>query len=462
LQISVPNHWIAGAVMVAAQLGGCGSGLSGTEILEDLRRRDALLPEEGEPLFSRLTAPQETDPLDRDEITIENLLAAADRFSPQIGRARAAIGVAAGDTLQAGLYPNPSLELESEDIKPRAGGFARSETTVGIVQPIILSGRRSAAVASGSAKQRARGWDLEQTRRAVFGAVRRQVAEILYLRESIRLSRSLLDVARQTLFIAETRFEARAAPESEVIRARVEADTRELAISRFQRDLAAAGERLNMLVGGRAVPIERIAVELASTAPALELERLEQRVEASHPAVLAAGERIKAAEHRLDEARAGQHPDIAARVAYGFNGEVDEHLFEAGVSIPLTILDRNQGNILRARYAVVASKEQAKAELNSLRAELATAYQRYMSAREQAEAFRTRIVAAAERSLLQTREGYTAGKLAFLDLLDAQRTLAQARVAQLDLLRELNTAQADLYAILGESLEDESQGDEAP
>ncbi len=50
--------------------------------------------------------------------------------------------------------------------------------------------------------------------------------------------------------------------------------------------------------------------------------------------------------------------------------------------------------------------------------------------------------------------------LAFLDLLDAQRTLAQARVARLELMRELAAAQADLHGILGESLQTKTSGEQ--
>ncbi|MHC4414993.1 MAG: TolC family protein [Planctomycetota bacterium] len=457
---SILYLWLPGAVMVGVQLGGCGGGLSGADILADLQRQELLLPQEGEPLIpDQAQRPREADPLAGDEITIDDLLQAAERFNPRIAEARAAIGVAAGETWQAGLYPNPSLEFEAEEIPLSAGGLTDSTTTIGILQPIIVSGRLSAAVASRSAEQRARGWDLQETRRAVFGDIRHQLAEVLYLREAMRLNGTLQAMAGQTLRIAETRFEARAAPESEVIRARVEADSLEIAIGRLKRDLAAAGARLNLLVGGREVPIDRLAIELASNGPDLDLAELEQQLRERHPSLLAASERIKAAEHRVEEAKAGQHPDVAARLAYGFDGEVEEHILEAGLSIPLTIFDRNQGNVLKARFELIASKEQARAELNQLRAELATAYQRYMAAREQIAAFEQRIVGAAETSLAQTREGYTAGKLQFLDLLDAQRTLAQARVARLNLARELNFSWAQLHAILGESLK-QRKGDE--
>ncbi|MHC4416856.1 MAG: TolC family protein, partial [Planctomycetota bacterium] len=451
MRISDAAHRIPAAAIIAISLGGCAGPPSGADILEDLAQQGLLLPDDEEPSFSGSPSSRaEPDPLSGDTITIQDLLRAADRFNPRIGEARAAVGVAAGAAWQAGLYPNPSLELEAEDIPLSGGGLDQSKTTIGVIQPIIVSDRRSASAAGGRAEQRARGWDLGQTRRAVFGDVRRQVAKILYLREAIRLSRDLQEVAGRTLEIAETRFEARAAPESEVLRSRVESDGLALSINRLERELAAAGERLNALLGGREVPIDRISIGLASTGPTLELEWLEQAVDERHPRVLAANERVKAAEHHLDRARAGRHPDIAARVAYGFDGAFDEHIMEVGLVLPLTIFDRNQGNILRARYEVIAAKEQAKVVRNDIRAELADAYQRYMSAREQVSAFENRIVAPAERSLAQTREGYTAGKLAFLDLLDAQRTSASAQITRLGVLRELNTAQADLHGILGE------------
>ncbi len=457
---SILYLWLAGAVMVGVQLGGCGGGLSGADILADLQRQGLLLPREGEPLIAdQAKRPREADLLAGDEITINDLLQAAERFNPRIAQARAAIGVAAGETWQAGLYPNPSLEFEAEEIPLSAGSLTQTKTTIGVLQPIIVSGRRSAAVAGGSARQRARSWDLQQIQRVVLGDVRHQLAEVLYLREAIQLNGSLLEVAGQTLRIAETRFEARAAPESEVLRARVEADSLELAIWRLKRDLAAAGERLNMLVGGGEVPIDRLTIELASTGPQLDLAPLEQLLRERHPSLLAASERIKAAEHGVEVAKAGRHPDVAARLAYGFDGELEEHILEAGIFIPLTIFDRNQGNILKAGFELIASKERARAQLNRLRAELAAAYQRYMAAREQIPAFEQRIVGAAETSLAQTREGYNAGKLLFLDLLDAQRTHAQARVARLNLVRELNISWAQLHAILGESLR-QPNGDE--
>ncbi len=140
---SILYLWLPGAVMVGVQLGGCGGGLSGADILADLQRQELLVPQEGEPLIpDQSQRPREADLLAGDEITIDDLLQAAERFHPRIAEARAAIGVAAGETWQAILYPNPSLEFGAEEIPLSAGGLTQSKTTIGVLQPIIVSGRR--------------------------------------------------------------------------------------------------------------------------------------------------------------------------------------------------------------------------------------------------------------------------------------------------------------------------------
>ena len=51
------------------------------------------------------------------------------------------------------------------------------------------------------------------------------------------------------------------------------------------------------------------------------------------------------------------------------------------------------------------------------------------------------------------RTGFDAGKFGFLDLVDTQRTLTEARLAYWDKLLELNLALAELEALAGHTTE---------
>jgi len=73
------------------------------------------------------------------------------------------------------------------------------------------------------------------------------------------------------------------------------------------------------------------------------------------------------------------------------------------------------------------------------------------------EIFRATILPQAEKALDQTREGYQVGKFEYLDLLDAQRTLAEARIGHAAAVAELNEAAATLEELGGVRLTPEEE-----
>ena len=132
---------------------------------------------------------------------------------------------------------------------------------------------------------------------------------------------------------------------------------------------------------------------------------------------------------------------------------IDPDIIDMGLTIPLPIFNRNQGRILEARHLAAKARRDAETLANRLSAELASAHAAYMIARDEVAVFRDRIVPASKRALSQAREGYQAGKMSFLDLLDAQRTLARARLSLLGSIKDMNAARTTLWKIVGPEVE---------
>lgn len=408
------------------------------------------------PAGSRRTPLQQTDlqrVLDRPEFRLDDLLAVADMANPEILAARHTLGAAAGRTWQAELYPNATLELEAEDVPTRHADLSRSQNTVSLTQPIIVGGRRSAAVAATTAAQEAQSLKLEAKRWEVLGDVRLIHAEIIYLRHARALHGELLEIAGQTFDIAKTRFNVRAVPELEVIESEIEVHKLELATRRLERQMTTAAARLRTLLGDVEIRADRIVGELPMDLTGLDLGRLRAMVEENHPMLLAAQQDIAAADHRIAQARAERIPDIGVRLAYGRNTAADEHLVEAGISVPLPIFDRNQGKILETRHLAQVARNEAESLASGLDTELTAAYTAYMTARDEVDTFEARIVPAAGRALSQARNGYQAGRTSLLNVLDAQRTLAWARLSLLDSLRDATVARYRIWKITGPGLE---------
>lgn len=391
---------------------------------------------------------------EKTEIGLDDLLRIAELNNPEVQAAWEKAGAAAGRAWQAELYPNPSIELEAEDIPADNVGLSRSENKVAIVQPLIVGKRRAASIAAAAAEREARHLDIQAKLRGVQGALRLLYAELLYFKQAADLHEELLAVARETLQIARVRFDARAAPESEVIQCQIEVHDIELRQRRLQRQFEASTVQLNSMLGGFEVPVERLAGSLEDNVPELNLERQQTVVHQNHPAVLALIKDIEAADRRVEQAEAERVPDVGLRVAYGRNGVEDENVMEAGVSIPLPIFNRNQGRILEARHLVARMRRERETLVNNLLSELAAAHASYMTARDEVETYRDQIVPAAERAFSQAKERYQAGKTSLLEILDAQRTLTKARLFLLESLKDANVARATLWKIVGPELDE--------
>lgn len=424
----------------------------GVRLLDDLRAQGLIVDDSGSPAPAPSLAERESAVVERGSLSLDALLAIADANHPRLAAARAAIGATGARAWQESLPPNPEVEVESENVRPSDGGFGVSETTVRVAQPLFSERRRSAAVEAGLAEIERERFAVEEVRREIHAAIRRIVVETAFDREAIEHYDRLIEAAGESLRIAEARLSAGAAPETEAIRFRVEVNSLALARDRLRGTLAVAAEELRTALGGVAIEFDR--VEWPSTAkvaqrPPAPLEALEAEIARSHPAILRARAEVEAARRRVAVAEALARAEPTARLGVGVDHADDEAFIEAGVSVPLTISDRNQGAVLAARFEVIRLLREAEAVENEQRGALARAWRVWESECDRLDAFESQILSGARRAHEQTRVAYEAGRVPLLDLLDAQRTLMEATLSQVELRRAVGVALSEVNSILG-------------
>ena len=96
---------------------------------------------------------------------------------------------------------------------------------------------------------------------------------------------------------------------------------------------------------------------------------------------------------------------------------------------------------------MAAEQELNRLELD-LQRRLAPAFERYSSARDQAERYRKRILPKSANTLDLIRRTYSLGEISFLSLLTAQRAYAQNQLNYLDSLENLRVAEAEIEGLL--------------
>jgi len=383
-------------------------------------------------------------------LSLEVALALAERLSPALRALEGEVAAARARALQAGLYPNPTLDAGIEDWPPRAG-VGEADVVAGVTQPLVLGGRlRAAEAAAGKAREAAEA-DLALARRAVRAEVRAAFAAALFWRDRAALSAELVRVARESVTLAAARFKAGDVPESELLKAEVEQARAEIERERAESERRGALARLAARLGDATVEVGDVAGTLpAAGAPAVSLADLGRRTLEGYPGIAALTRRFERARLELALARASAIPDLEVRLGGGRLGERGEGSIEAGVAIALPLFDRAEGRIAEAEAGIARAAREAEAGASAALAALAEAHRAHALARSQAARYEAEILPRAVRALEQTRAAYRAGGVSLLEVLDAQRTLGETRALELEARRDLAVAEAELKRFAGE------------
>lgn len=148
--------------------------------------------------------------------------------------------------------------------------------------------------------------------------------------------------------------------------------------------------------------------------------------------------------------RSRRIPDVTLSFGAKRDQEMGRNQAIVGLSIPLPVFDRNQGNVLESLRRTDKARDELLATEVNLNMELGQAHGRMSTSRLEAELVKTEILPGAQRNYEATTKGFELGKFSFLEVLDAQRTFFQAKSQYLRSLAETYRAATDIDRLLGE------------
>lgn len=137
-------------------------------------------------------------------------------------------------------------------------------------------------------------------------------------------------------------------------------------------------------------------------------------------------------------------PDPTFNVGVRDYREGGDKAFLAGVSIPFPVFDMNRAGVKRAGFEYnAAMKDKAQALLTSDTV-LAETYESFVNAYQENKTLNELVLPGAQEAFDAAREGYNAGKFAYLEVLDAQRTLFEARKQSIQTMLDYYLAMASI------------------
>ena len=357
-----------------------------------------------------------------------------------------------GARSQAGALPNPEIAIEAENIggKDNYKGFNSAEITYGVSQLVEIGGKRSARQEGANQGYELAKHDYQAARLDVIRDVTIAYVEVITAKEAVALAEKQKALAREVLENVTQRVNAAAEPLFQKSKSQVALSTSDMALDKAQRDYTIARKQLAALWGENIIDYEldsKHFYEIAPPAPLAGNESLTQNPNIVRWEAELARSR---ANYALEKANAIPDPSISVGVR-DFR-ESDEQAFVAGISIPIPVFNLNRGNIAKARFEVNKTESDKRVAEIDLGTELTRSQEELENAYRQAQSLKNIIIPAAEKSYSLSRQGYGAGKFPYLEVLDAQRTLVEARAQYNDTLKEYHRKRAEVERLTAQNL----------
>jgi outer membrane protein, heavy metal efflux system len=395
------------------------------------------------PIFAQNPPPPVPQPLQgvasRAPLKLEDFLASADKNNPTLQQAAAIVRRSEAEAKQAALYPNPTVGYEGEQI--RGGSFGGGEQGGFVAQTIVLGGKLGLRRDIYQQQKQSDRIAVE----AQVARVHNDVAQMFYGALSAqRLEQvrgRLLGVANDAVETAHQLANVGQADSPDVLQAEVEAEQAAIDYTAAQRLFIQKFKSLAALAGTPSIETAPLDGVLDAT-PQIDADRIVDTIAQQSPTVKQAQQQVAIAQARLKDARREVVPDLQLKAGEQANleslagdpGRKTGAQSFASVGIELPLWNRNQGNVQAAQADLDQARQEITRTQLSLRQQAEALAQNYLSAKSEAERYRTALLPRARRTYELYLDKYRSMAQAYPQVVVSQRTLFELEVRYIDSL----------------------------
>ncbi len=373
------------------------------------------------------------------ELTLNQAIKMALEKSPTLGASSARVSAASANRAAASALPNPSLSVEAENIYGDGvyDGLDNAEVTYGVSQLIEMPGKRSGRSRIADAEKDSAHFASDGVMLDLIRDVTIVFAEVAAAQQEVSILEEEQNLATEVRDSVVAKVQAGKEPPIQKNKAEIELSSSKIALDRAYRNLAAKKQALVSLMGG---DVGDLAVSIDSLPEPKQPEPVEIYRErlSKTPDIMSLRASIDRAKAGLSFERANAVPDPTINVGIRDFRENNSQAFVVGLSIPIPVFNMNRAGVERASHDLTAVSLDEQSVRLSLESALTELYGNYANAYSEAIALKTSVLPGAEEAFRFAREGYEAGKFNYLEVLDAQRTLFEAR-------KQLNGISLDYY-----------------
>lgn len=403
--------------------------------------------------------------------SVEELIAQALAHNPELLAARERIGEASGLLRQAGLRPNPDIEVSVSN-GDALGSRGERDYAINYSHPLELGGKRARRLDAARLAADLVRTEVLDRERLLRASVRTRYVEALSAMRNLGNAQRVLDLTRKSFELAQARTREGEGSPLEQGLLQVEMNRIDSDRTLFQSQVERAVLELRLLSGMDEGGALTIGERLMPPATSVESQSALDIALKRRPDILAARIQEALADAEILSARAEATPNLTATGQYAHTqSRFDQYglaapggpavplrdkdnVLTAGISIALPFRNRNQGNVEAAVSRSRAARLRREALERSARQEILAAINRYEAARRALDLFDRGVVGQSQENLRIVRGAYELGELRLLDVINEQRRVLETQRAYTELLRDANVALAELERAIGAPLKE--------
>lgn len=374
-------------------------------------------------------------------------------FNPAIKAAFIEIEAKHGEEAQAAVKPNPEMLLEVENFggSKSKRGFVAAEETLSITQTIELGDKRLKRLRAAHLDASLAGWDYEVTRLHTALQAAQAYMDTLAAQDRLRVLRDFVSIAEKTRESVKLRVEGGRASPIDSDRALVALARARALVKGEEARLDAAKRRLSALWGAERADFGKATGRLGRNHTVPSFEAIKAYLD-QNPALARWSDGVS---HRLavvDVERSKGIRDFKIGAGVRRFEEDDATAIVASLSMPLQVFDRNAGAIVAAQRRVAKAEFEADAARVQLVGALVEALGALKVAATLVRAIENDVLPAAQTAFDRVQTGYSEGRFDILNVLEAQRSVFEARLDLATARAEYEKARVLVEALIGRDL----------
>ncbi len=389
------------------------------------------------------------------ELTLDECVAIALEQNPLLQSSHHIHRASLARVHQAKAFSQPSLDFDS-DLQPEFMDFKGSqESYIGVSQDFEFPGKR---ILRGKIAAQEAGefeMDKELLKLDIIYQVKQAFYGLMLAQEILKYAEQDLELSRDYLQKSEIKFEAGDIARMEILRARVEAAKAENLVRAAANDVRLARARLNFLLARKKYDPLEIRGEFKKKIPAFTLDDLKERALALRPEMKKISFALDRENLRKSLGYLSYLPDFTLGLArHRITGMATTWNVTLSFPIPLFFWQPQKGEIAEANANLEALKKEKEHTSNAVVLEVEEAHASALMAGHQIELYEKEILAQAEQAYNMFLFSFQEGEIGGIDLIEARRSLIEARKSYADALFNFTIGLAALERAVGFVLEE--------